>query len=93
MSKLIHVCPVDGERKHIVRGLQCWCKPTQDNGMVLHNDLASNSQLPPLSTDPISSQWDDRESAYVLAQMSATYALLLDRLGGDTIYPLKQVFD
>ncbi len=39
-------------------------------------------------------QYDDRQASYVLAVMSAGYALLLARLGiqAATIYPLALVF-
>jgi len=37
-------------------------------------------------------QYDGHQSIYVLAQMSAIYALLLDRLGARVIYPLSRVF-
>lgn len=37
-------------------------------------------------------QFDGHQSIYVLCQMSAVYALLLNRLGARVIYPLSQVF-
>ena len=37
-------------------------------------------------------KYDQRQSSYLIAQMSVVYALLLDRLGARTIYPLYLVF-
>ena len=34
-----HVVPVNDLREHVTDGLTCWCKPTLDDGVIVHNSM------------------------------------------------------
>lgn len=36
--ELIHVVPLGDLREH-VSSLDCWCKPRDDDGVVIHNSM------------------------------------------------------
>jgi hypothetical protein len=43
-NPLWHVYPVDDLREHLFDGLGCWCRPTEDEGLVTHNSMDLREQ-------------------------------------------------
>lgn len=40
MDDFYHVYPIGDLREHnIENGLNCWCKPTQDGFVIIHNSM------------------------------------------------------
>lgn len=39
MTKPIHVYPINDLREHEVEGKKCWCNPTEEEGVIIHNSM------------------------------------------------------
>lgn len=37
--KPLHVYPIGDLRPHEADGKQCWCHPTEDDGVIVHNSM------------------------------------------------------
>ncbi len=39
MRDITHVYPIQDLRDHILEGAMCWCKPTVDEDVIVHNSM------------------------------------------------------
>jgi hypothetical protein len=39
VEELLHVYPLNDYREHEIDGIQCWCKPVIEDGVVKHNAM------------------------------------------------------
>jgi len=45
MSDKYHVYPVNDFREHVTDGSPCWCKPTEDEGVIIHNSMDGREKI------------------------------------------------
>lgn len=44
-NEFTHVYPLNDLRDHITEGADCWCRPTIDGDLVIHNALDEREKI------------------------------------------------